>query len=186
MTPVPSPGPDACQIPAGWRPYEVRPGNTLFSIARAVGTTITELGRANCLSDLDRIFAGVDIFVPEIPEGPVPVVVPPGGGGTLGNCFGTAIHVTSPVPSGSVPSVFAINGTVSWSTLDYYRVEIRPDGQSTYNFWSRFSEVVSGGQLAFIDTSPFASGVHWIRITIVDERGNVPEGTTCEFPVIFN
>ena len=184
MTPVPSPGLDDCQIPAGWRPYQVRPGNTLFSIARAVGSTITELGRANCLSDLDRIFAGADIFVPQVPEGPVPVVVPPGG--ALAACYGPAINIISPLPSGSVASVFAISGSVTWPTLDYYRVEVRPNGQSTYNFWSRSGESVTGGQLAFIDTTPFASGLHWIRITVVDERGNVPEGTTCEFPVIFN
>ena len=150
----------------------------------AVGSTITELERVNCLSDIDRIFAGADLFVPQMPNGSVPSSQQ--GILTRSACFTSAIRITSPLPSARVAKVFSVNGSVNWPTLNYYRVEIRPNGQSTYNFWSRNAQNITGGQLALIDTSAFASGLHWIRITIVDERGNVPDGTTCEFPVIFN
>lgn len=62
VTPVPT----YCGPPLGWKIYIVRPGDTLFSIARATGATVQQLMLANCL-DNDRIRVGQPLFVPRLP-----------------------------------------------------------------------------------------------------------------------
>lgn len=178
-----------CEIPEGWVPYEIRPGNTLFSIARAVGATINELGKANCLADLDRILAGEELYVPSgVAESESPIRSGTGGG-TVDypvkfDCENPGVNITSPIPGQYVGSTLTVIGTANWATLDYYKLEIRADGQDVYNFlyWS-FTPVVDG-TLGLIDFSSFYSGKYWIRLVVVDLSGNIPSGATCEIPVI--
>ncbi|MBE3575920.1 MAG: LysM peptidoglycan-binding domain-containing protein, partial [Firmicutes bacterium] len=57
--------PVAPVCPAGWRPYVVRPGDTLWDIARRAGITLTALIRANPqIPDPNRIFPGDIVCVP--------------------------------------------------------------------------------------------------------------------------
>jgi LysM repeat protein len=54
-----------------WPSYRVQPGDTLFSLARAIGSTVEELKTANCLPD-DRIYAGQLLHMPRVPSpGPI-------------------------------------------------------------------------------------------------------------------
>lgn len=70
-TPMPTPTPVPCVQRAGWPAYVVRPGDTLFSIARVTGSTVEELVRANCLPDT-RIFVGQRLRVPQLPPTATP------------------------------------------------------------------------------------------------------------------
>jgi LysM repeat protein len=59
----------SCSRPAGWLAYLVQRGDTLSSIARRVGTTVTALKQGNCLKS-DRILAGAMLWVPGLPSSP--------------------------------------------------------------------------------------------------------------------
>ena len=76
---VPTLVPTVCGPPVGWPIYIVRLGDTLFSIARATGASITQLIVANCLNS-ERIYAGQRLFVPRlpiVPPTPTPIIIPP-------------------------------------------------------------------------------------------------------------
>ena len=60
-----------CGPPQWWTTYIVRPGETLFILARRHGTTVYAIKQANCMVD-SRIFAGRSLFLP-----PLPATVPP-------------------------------------------------------------------------------------------------------------
>jgi LysM repeat protein len=61
-TPVP-PSPPVCIPPYGWRPYVVRPGDTLYSLAARFGTTVQAIMRANCLNRY-YLYTGEIIYLP--------------------------------------------------------------------------------------------------------------------------
>jgi len=52
------------------RTHLVRPGETLYSIARRYGTTVEELARINGIEDPSRILAGSRLVIPEGPGWP--------------------------------------------------------------------------------------------------------------------
>jgi hypothetical protein len=52
-----------CTRPASWVRYTVQKGDTLSSLARRLGTTVSILKKGNCLAD-DRIYVGVALWVP--------------------------------------------------------------------------------------------------------------------------
>lgn len=68
-----------CGRPSGWVAYLVQRGDTLFSLAGQVGTTVPSLKQANCLGS-DKIVAGATLWVPHLPWSPPyggGIVVPP-------------------------------------------------------------------------------------------------------------
>ncbi len=56
-----------CGAPPSWPSYVIQPGDTLFSLATATGTTVNELMVANCLTDANHIIAGMTIRLPRLP-----------------------------------------------------------------------------------------------------------------------
>ena len=65
-TPISPPGWILCIKRFYWSDYRVQPGDTLYSLAIASGSTINELMLANCLPD-DRINYGQILYVPRLP-----------------------------------------------------------------------------------------------------------------------
>lgn len=58
----------ACSgAPAGWIPYVVQPGDTLYSLAKYYGVSVAQLQQANCLDGSTLIRAGQTIYVPNMP-----------------------------------------------------------------------------------------------------------------------
>lgn len=55
-----------------WPTYRVQPGDKLFALALATGSSTTELIAANCL-DSDQILAGQLLYVPRLPSSPITV-----------------------------------------------------------------------------------------------------------------
>jgi membrane protease YdiL (CAAX protease family)/LysM repeat protein len=53
-------------VPRSWLSYEIRPGDTLFSLAANNGTYVNTILQANCL-DRNVIFSGAQILLPRIP-----------------------------------------------------------------------------------------------------------------------
>lgn len=58
--------PAACGAPSNWVVYIVQPGDTLFSIALSVGSSVDQLRSANCLTS-DTIHTGQYLYVPRQP-----------------------------------------------------------------------------------------------------------------------
>jgi len=59
----------ACQVRTDWPVYVVQPGNTLWSVAQAVGSTVGSLAQANCLAST-FIYSGQLLRVPRLPAAP--------------------------------------------------------------------------------------------------------------------
>lgn len=186
-TPVATATP-ACGAPASWPTYVVQSGDTLFSLARAVGSTVDDLLFANCLDDADRIVAGTELFVPRLPTGPVRTAQPglPGGDDlTTQGCNGPFVQIGAPSPGDSLNRGFRVTGTANLPNMEYFKLEIRSDTATTYNFWSRSDDAVINGTLGIIDRGLFGDGVHYLRLVAVDITGNVPADATCVVPVVF-
>lgn len=66
-----------CGAPASWVKYRIRSGDTLFSLAQAYGTTITQLQYANCLGSSTQIITGNDLYVPNVSQTNTPLAVSP-------------------------------------------------------------------------------------------------------------
>ncbi|GAB4510367.1 MAG: hypothetical protein OHK0046_07050 [Anaerolineae bacterium] len=180
-----------CGAPAGWPAYIVQPGNTLFSVARAVGSTVEELQQANCIPNVNAITAGDELFVPRLPSGPVQTGVPslPEGEPLLNlapvGCTSPAITIALPSAGQTLTSDFAVQGTAFLPDFGYYKLEIRSDNATTYNFYTRSEASVMSGQLGTIDISLFERGLYWVRLVVVDNTGNIPGDATCAIPIVF-
>ena len=56
-----------CILSTYWPGYRVQQGDTLFSLARVIGSTADELKLANCLPN-DQIYPGQLLYVPRLPS----------------------------------------------------------------------------------------------------------------------
>jgi len=96
-----------CSLTSSWPLYTVRPGDTLFSLARASGSSVEALMAANCLQDV-QIYPGQGLYLPRLPY------VPP---------TPTATPSTSPTPTDtpsmtSTPTDFPRATPTPTATLD--------------------------------------------------------------------
>lgn len=67
---------ESCTPPAGWVPYTVRLGDTLFSLSRQSGVSLDEVREANCLSS-DVLYPGSVLYLRTAPVQPMPGCGPP-------------------------------------------------------------------------------------------------------------
>lgn len=180
---------EPCSKPAGWATYTVQPGNTLFSIARAVSSTVGELRTVNCIPDADNIDVNQVLFVPHPPNGPVRTGVPrvperhtvqrlPTEG-----CSVPASSLSSPSVGQHLSGSFTVTGTAALDNFQYYKLEVRPDFTNVYNFYSRSDVPVMNGVLGNVNADLFDDGLYWVRLVVVDKTGNFIE--PCAIPVIF-
>jgi hypothetical protein len=196
-TPPPSPTPQpadaptrtpaTCDLPSGWTTYEVQPGNTLFAIALATRSSLDELRYANCIDDVDTITAGETVYVPRAPVEPVVTTAPSGirpGLAKIG-CDDPRTQITSPIVGQRLSGVFTVYGTATRDEFWYYKIEIRPDPADIYNFYLRSEGRVQNGSLGQVNADVFDSGLHWLRLSVVDLRGGIPPEGVCEVPVYF-
>ncbi len=97
---APPPTSVPCGPPPWWVYYIVQPGDTLYSIGRAYGVSVSRLQAANCLGSSTNIRVGQRLYVPN-----VPTVVP--------SRTPTLVVTPTPVPSATstrVPS----SPTATW------------------------------------------------------------------------
>jgi LysM repeat protein len=66
-TPTDMPTLTLCVLRSDWPVYRVQPGDTLFSLGRAIGSSADELRLANCLPN-DQIFPGQLLYMPRLPR----------------------------------------------------------------------------------------------------------------------
>jgi LysM repeat protein len=181
-----TPGP-SCIIPQGWVAYVVRQGDTLLKIARATGSNLFELQIGNCLTNIDNIYTGTVLFVPRSPvisPNPIPVPGTPSVTPPLytEGCTDPNSVITNLRSGDIVNGVFSVLGTANITDFWYYKLEVRPDFATVYNFYSRSEIPVIDAQLGQIDQAIFGTGIHWIKLTVI---GKTSGATPCVIPVIF-
>ena len=67
VPPVPTNTPVPCGPPPGWIRYIVQPGNTLYSLSQAYGTSLSQLQFANCMAvNQYSLVTGQTIWVPNV------------------------------------------------------------------------------------------------------------------------
>jgi LysM repeat protein len=161
--------------------YVVRRGDSLFSIARATGSTVDALQEANCLENIDRITVGERLYVP----GPASdIMLPDDGMMSPQGCTDVSTIILSPAPGDAVRNVFILKGTALDNRFAYYQIDVRPDSTNTYSFYSRSEQPVVDGTLGTVDPGIFRPGVYWIRLSVVDTSNQVVM-PTCAIPMIF-
>lgn len=171
----------------------VQPSNTLFSIARSVGSTVMELKRVNCIPDANNIDVDDVLFVPRLPSQPIQTGVP-GGFGTTGildqviiidGCAASGAQITSPIPGQRISGTFNVRGTASLDgdMFQFYKLEVRPNFTNIYNVIAILRTPVQDGILGQINADWFDDGLYWIRLMVVDRTGNYI--SPCEIPVFF-
>ena len=173
-------GTDYCITPFGWVSYVVREGDTLPTIARATRTTAAQLRSVNCMAETDQIRVGDSILVP----GPRATVTSPNEQNQPEGCPNPGAVITSPLPGAMVPKTFTVEGTASIANFEYYQLEIRADNDKDYRIYSRSTRPVVDGSLGPISTRPFGSGLHWVKLTVVDDQGE-ENAATCVIPMVF-
>lgn len=179
--------PTSCRLPQGWTSYNVQLGDTLFAISLATNSNVDELRFANCINNIDNITAGDTIFVPIAPVRPVSTAVPShlrGGLAAIG-CTSPATQITSPITAQRVSGTFTVFGTATRPDFQYYKIEVRPDFASIYNFYSDSYSQVNNGNLGQVNADLFGLGLHWLRLSVVDLTASIPADAICEIPVIF-
>jgi LysM repeat protein len=180
----------SCVRPKGWSNYIVQPGNTLFSIARSVGSTVRELSRVNCIVNADRILTGDVLYVPTLPPEPVKTGIiatsaPHATYASLG-CGDPAIAAITNLVSGQrLSKAVTLQGTATIEDFWYYKVEVRPDFASEYNFYFRSENPVARANLGTLDPGVFGPGLHWVRLVVVKQDASVPPSAVCVIPVNF-
>jgi LysM repeat protein len=184
---TPTRTPPDCLLPPGWATYTVQPGDTLFAISLAVGSTVEELKAINCIPNADIILAGRVLFVPRLPDGPVPPFgpVPIPENPTVIGCISPLANITSPAPLQRLSQPFAVFGTAARDNFWYYKLEIRPDTSTVYNFYSDSYVFVIDSFLGEINPTLFGQGLFWLRLSVVDLTGGIQADAFCEIPLIF-
>lgn len=179
--------PASCQRPAGWTTYTVQAGNTLFAIALATRSTVDELRYVNCIANIDNIIVGQVLFVPRKPVQPVKIIEPSPRHGHLYviGCKNEQTHISNLQVGETMNSTFNVYGSAARNDFWYYKIEVRPDWASVYNFFSRSEKPVTNGVLTTINPAVFGQGVFWIRLSVVNRAANIEPDAVCEIPVIF-
>jgi hypothetical protein len=180
VQPVPS-TPTACAGLPGWVPYIIQPGDTLFSISRQVGVSLSVLQQANCIVDPNAIYYGQVILVP--PGHPIGVPTTSGTPAVIG-CINPAVQIFGLRPETVLRGVVTFAGTATLPNFAFYKLEVRPDSGSIWNNFTQRNQPVVNGVLGTLNTALFPPGEYWIQLTVVDNTGNIPV-TPCAIRVRF-
>lgn len=180
-----------CEVQAGWVPYIVRAGETLFQIGLRYGLTVDALQRGSCLAST-QLEAGQVIYVPLVDpppptSAPGPTNIPstphatPTSTGGAGVCSTPDAYFSRPHVGDVLSGVASFYGTATNPAFDFYKLELRQEGASQPSAFTTFvtsNEPVVNGLLGQLDTSAFPNGEYWVRLVVVDRTGNYPEPCT--------
>lgn len=190
-TPVPTATstPVSCQIAAGWVSYTVQPGDTLYTVGLLYDVTVDGMQAGNCMAGTG-LYAGQVIYVPPVaprytstPVTPTPYpTFTPGPSPTLsntdGSCGNPNSRITWPPVANIISSTTVFYGTAVNTQFAIYRLEVRQEGATGRG---DFITVATGespvveGILGEIDTTVFANGEYWVRLTVLDTQNNYEE-----------
>ncbi len=151
----------------------------MISIAQSIGSTLDALREANCLVSIDQIQPGDQLSVPRLPA-----EAPSGNELEAQGCTDPSTQITSPVPGARVRLSFILVGTATLENFSYYQIEIRADTTNVFNFYSRSVNPVVDGVLGAVELRNYDPGLHWVRLSVVDDSGLV-NTRPCAIPMFF-
>jgi hypothetical protein len=97
---------------------------------------------------------------------PLRVLTPSATGCTPGQ-----IMITSPKPGDEVKGVVELIGTASIPSFGFYKLEVAPQGGSTWAIFSAGSNTVTNGSLGKWDTAALTPGDYQLQIVVTDNQG---------------
>jgi LysM repeat protein len=153
--------------------YRVQLGDTLFSIAQRVGSSVAELRTVNCIADADTIFAEQVIYVPGTPGAPSV---------RAEGCSARGVIITVPEMGALVSGVVEVRGTANIDNFSFYRLEIRAATANAYTTVMTGRTPVNDGVLGEIDFADYGVGLFYVRLVVVNQRGTFPQ--PCAIPVL--
>jgi LysM repeat protein len=153
--------------------YRVQLGDTLFSIAQRVGSSVAELRTVNCIADADAIFAEQVIYVPGSPGAPAV---------RAEGCNARGVVITAPEIGALVSGIVEVLGTANIDNFSFYRLEIRAADANAYTTVMTGRTPVTDGTLGEIDFADYGVGLFYVRLVVVNQRGTFPQ--PCAIPVL--
>lgn len=178
-----------CVLPVGWMTYRVRTGDTLFRIALTTGSSVNELRQVNCLRNIDYLYVGQLLFVPDGEQHPASSTdnnVTDSEQISREGCSLSNVQITSPVPLQRIAGRVVFYGTAQTENFAYYRVDVRPDNDPVYTYYTDATEPVESSSLFVLDTRRFKRGLYWVRLSVIDQQGFVDDELTCAIPIFFD
>ncbi len=166
-----------CTPPANWVAYSIQRNDTLLKIAEKTGTTLEGLQTANCLSNLNTLYIGQNLFVPHLPSATVSTSF------TAEGCTDTSTTLTKPTLGELISGVVTVEGTANANNFALYKLEIRPGSGNVYTLYNTYTTPVSQGALGQIDTRIFSPGIYWIKLTVFTQDNKTMP--SCAIPVLF-
>jgi len=166
-----------CSAPAGWVTYAIQRGDTLLKIAQARGTSIEAIQAINCLTDINNIYVGQNIFVPQ------PLAMSPSTSFAVEGCTDANVQIASPTLGQLVSGTLSVQGTAADGNFALYKLEIRPSDANVYTLYNNYVDPVAQGELGQIDTRIFNPGIYWIKLTVI--RKDNQTAPSCAVPVLF-
>jgi LysM repeat protein len=154
----------------------VQSGDTLFSLARVSGSTVSDIRAGNCLAD-ETIFVQQTLYLP------LPGTTLASTDISIEGCNAPGVSLDPTLVGRIVSGVFEVRGTANIENFSYYRLEVLPPGASSYVEVRRGAQRVVDSVLARINTGRFAPGVYRLRLVVVDARGAFPQ--PCDIPLII-
>ncbi len=173
-TSTPALSASGCPIPPGWLPYAVQSGDTLFSLARGSGSTVSALQSGNCLAD-ETIFAAQELYLPS----PQAITT----ADTIEGCSAPGVFIDPGLFGQMLSGVFEVRGTARIEDFAFYRLEIASAGSEVFAEIRRGVTPVVDGVLARVSSARFAPGSYRLRLVVVDARGGFPQ--PCAIPLII-
>ena len=80
--------------------------------------------------------------------------------------------------------ILSIRGSATRPNFAYYKFELRREEDKAWAFIRSFNRPVTNDILMNWDTQPLRPGVYWLRLIVVDSRGNFwPEFAQLRFSI---
>jgi len=180
---------ESCEAAIDWEPYQVAEGDNLLAIAESIGTSIVEIQKGNCFEPIRGVLAGETLLLPAIPSMPpattVPVfpdaAVPP----KVIGCESESSRIVSPLAMQEIRGIIQVIGSVNLPDDFEFRLDVRPAWSDKYSQYIEGFDSVTNDGIGLINSEVFGTGLHRLRLSIVDEQGAMSKGAICDLPVVF-
>ena len=176
-----------CQVRDDWLPYQVKPGDTLFALARQTATSLIELRDGNCFNYVRGLLPGENILLPSrpvLPAPPEPVGMADQDFAVVG-CSARSVAFVSIASMSELADIVAVSGSADVPPGGSYRLSVRPGGSLDFALYFESGQAKQGEVLGLLNTEIFGAGLHYLRLEVLDAEGVQINAGVCEIPLVF-
>lgn len=169
--------PTECVRRAGWLPYTIQVGDTLFSLSVRVGLSLSDLQAANCIANPAQIQVGQVIALPPGSIAAVTAIAATSNptDAIAYGCGNSLARISSPLPGSVLTGQFSVRGTAKIPNFSFYKLEVRADSSQTYvTFFTNRTPQTVDGELGTLNAKAFPPGLYWIQLVAIDATSNYP------------